>query len=486
MFVALLPFFALGAQAIVAVEYSSFFGDSQCNSTHPDGNGCTRTQAYWRNHHSGGNSPNNDIPWPNAFDLGRSIFSSPNSTTLAALLLKNGVYSFDDTKCTRSFLANGTFQETSGCDTPLLTYHDHLVSNQYNGPCQIAFRQYVAATLNINSGACFTPDVPDALIYLAGLLFSPTYCAHDWSLTPAVVNSAFPNWEDEKDVLDCYNNGCAGIVNGECLPKYGPEHCPIGSFNATLECPPGPNDCLYLPCVGGCTQTQGYWKNHRLSKKRKQSQPWNEICEGQSTFIDSYVAPPDCTSACPLEKRFFFGDPATVGCSPGNYFTLESVLTTANSKGQACLIAGKQIIAAELNHECTQACLPDAVASALAGAKSILAEYCIKLGTTCPSVGLDSSVNTPSNTSIAAARRQLLAHAEILADYNEGDHGPGACSDLDIVTESALAEEDVPAVVEANSVLNIVTLIICAVTALIVLVMFATGMRSEVYGSKKD
>jgi hypothetical protein len=396
---------------------------SVCTGTEDDG--CTRTQGYWKNHYTGGNAPNNDDPWPAAVDYGRTHALATNSSYSG--YLAHGIYVFDDAKCYKVTLAGlGEIP----CGTPAGSYHDQLISNSYNTEvCQIVFRQYTAASLNLAAGACASGEVFDALEYIGDMLWSGnTSCvSNNWSVPPASVVANYANWETHKDVLDCYNNGCGGIVGGECKPKYGPEHCPIGSFNATVECPPEPDDCPFYPCDGGCTQTQGYWKNHRLSKKRKQSQPWNDICVGQTEYLnETYDAPASCGVDCPLEKRYFFGTP---NCTTSFYYTLETVLTTPNPKGQACLIAGKQVIAAELNSICAGACLPDGVASALAGAKAILGQYCSSLE--CGGVGLDSSVNKPPNSTVAGARRQLLVYSEILTDYNEGDHGPGHCSDLD-------------------------------------------------------
>lgn len=109
--------------------------------------------------------------------------------------------------------------------------------------------------------------------------------------------------------------------------------------------------------------------------------------------------------------------------------------------GQACIIAGRQIIAAELNSICTGACVPPPIAFALDGAKTIVQQYCVDLSCGSSS-GLDSSV---TNTTLIEARRQVLEFAELLTGYNTGLHGPGHCvsgSGLEAEVEEHVAEAD--------------------------------------------
>jgi hypothetical protein len=365
------------------------------------------------------------LPWPDAVDWPKSVLLSDGVTEANYDLRR-----FTDTGCTSETPASTPVAVAVACGTPKTTFHLQLVTSDYqNDICQLVFEQYAVALLNMASGACAKDETFAALMYLGNMLWNGTEACQSqaWLLTLNEAQMYFPQWEAQLAVLECYNGGCAGIVEianqDVCLPTYGPEHCPVGSFNASAQCPQPPDDCPYYPCEGGCTQSQGYWKNHRLSKKRKRSHPWDDVCAGQEAYIQSYPPSPDCGLAadCPLEKRFFFGEPSCI--SGRDLYTLEEVISTPSAGGQACLIAGRQIIAAELNSICTGACVPPPIAFALAGAKSIVQQYCVELPCDSSS-GLDSSV---TNTTLVEARRQALEFAELLTGYNTGFHGPGHC-----------------------------------------------------------
>lgn len=136
----------------------------------------------------------------------------------------------------------------------------------------------------------------------------------------------------------------------------------------TVTCKPPPEP--------GCTLTQGYWKTH--SKYGP--------------------APYDATWALIGEDTPFF--------SSGK--TWYQAINTSSAGGNAYYILAHQYIAAKLNLAGGTSSTP-AVNAALAGAEAFFATY------------------TPSSTLSKSVRAQAIAYAGTLADYNEGDIGPGHC-----------------------------------------------------------
>ncbi len=136
----------------------------------------------------------------------------------------------------------------------------------------------------------------------------------------------------------------------------------------TVTCKPPPEP--------GCTLTQGYWKTH--SKYGP--------------------APYDATWALIGEDTPFF--------SSGK--TWYQVINTPPAGGNAYYILAHQYIAAKLNLA-GGASSTAAVDAALAGADTFFSTY------------------TPSSTLSKSVRAQAIAYAGTLADYNEGDIGPGHC-----------------------------------------------------------
>jgi hypothetical protein len=136
----------------------------------------------------------------------------------------------------------------------------------------------------------------------------------------------------------------------------------------TCEAPPKP----------GCTLTQGYWKTH--SKYGP--------------------APYDATWALIGEDTAFF--------SSGK--TWYQAINTSSAGGNAYYILARQYIAAKLNLAGGASSTP-AVSSALAWADGFFASH------------------TPVSPLSKALRAQVVAYAGTLADYNQGDIGPGHCSD---------------------------------------------------------
>jgi hypothetical protein len=136
----------------------------------------------------------------------------------------------------------------------------------------------------------------------------------------------------------------------------------------TVTCKPPPSP--------GCTLTQGYWKNHSKYGPAKYDATWALIGEDTAFF------------------------------SSGK--TWYQAINTSSAGGNAYYILARQYIAAKLNL-LAGASSTAAVTAALAGAEEFFSTY------------------TPTSTLSKAVRAQAIAYAGTLADYNEGDIGPGHC-----------------------------------------------------------
>ncbi len=136
----------------------------------------------------------------------------------------------------------------------------------------------------------------------------------------------------------------------------------------TVTCKPPPEP--------GCTLTQGYWKTHSKYGPAPYDATWALIGEDTTFFLSG--------------KTWY------------------QAINTSSAGGNAYYILAHQYIAAKLNLAGGASSTP-AVNAALAGAEAFYAAY------------------TPTSTLSKAVRAQAIAYAETLADYNEGDIGPGHC-----------------------------------------------------------
>jgi hypothetical protein len=135
-----------------------------------------------------------------------------------------------------------------------------------------------------------------------------------------------------------------------------------------------------VPCAGGCTLTQGYWKTH----SNKGPAPYDDAWKNLSA----------------LEE-------ATVFFSSGK--TWLGVFQTP-PKGNAYFNLAHQYMAARLN-VLNGASTTPAVDAALAWATTFF------------------GANTPSTALSASIKNQVLSNASLLDQYNNGLVGPGHCSE---------------------------------------------------------
>jgi hypothetical protein len=140
------------------------------------------------------------------------------------------------------------------------------------------------------------------------------------------------------------------------------------TVTVTCKTPPEP----------GCTLTQGYWKTHSKYGPAPYDARWALIGEDTAFF------------------------------SSGK--TWYQAINTSSAGGNAYYILARQYIAAKLNLAGGASSTPG-VSSALAWADGFFASH------------------APVSTLSKALRAQVVAYAGTLADYNQGDIGPGHCSD---------------------------------------------------------
>jgi len=134
-----------------------------------------------------------------------------------------------------------------------------------------------------------------------------------------------------------------------------------------------------VPCAGGCTLTQGYWKTHSENGPAPYDNVWALLPSGAST-------------------PFFLSGQTWLG-----------VFWTAPA-GNAYYILADQYMAAKLNI-LNGASAPQAVTTAIGNAEAFF------------------NAKTPLSTLTKAQRAQILTLAATLDQYNNGLIGPGHCSE---------------------------------------------------------
>jgi hypothetical protein len=140
--------------------------------------------------------------------------------------------------------------------------------------------------------------------------------------------------------------------------------------------------CLTLICEDGCTRTPGYWKTHSEFGSAPFDNTWEDLPDGAATdfFLSGQI-----------------------------YY---EVLSTPR-RGNAYYILAFQWIGARLNMLAGTSA-PDEVLDAFDDAQELFETY------------TPSQIGALSGGS--SLRRQFIGLAEILADYNEGEIGPGHCN----------------------------------------------------------
>jgi hypothetical protein len=436
-----------GSAAAVAVEYAGLvaaaYPGGDCNTANFSlTRGCALTQEYWRTHNSAATAEELNVPWPGepvspSANLCLDIFRSKQSGLVYpyAYFMSEGSYYVVN----QSGLISGIPFFAAGAVSPLAAMS--------GGPsaCYAHAPQYIAAVNNLCSGACYgyggqLSPVWVALELEANFLFG-THC----QTTPSGPYNVSGSLAAARALLERYNSGGQVFTATGCDLEYGPYQCESQEDNLTAT-PCRGGDAPTDVCVGGCTYTRGYWKKNSLpsdetvlaacpGKKCGQIPfQWNKVCDlawvnsTDGVACTSTVDPLSCSSS--LERSSY---------SPYiPALTWQGVLNFP-SNGDACIIAAKQLIPAELNIHCGFSCIPATVATAMAEAKAILLLECSDM-TAQGANGLGPSVNNPNSTS-TLNRRRLLAAAEILSAYNSGyETGPGHCGET-LIAQAVEAEE---------------------------------------------
>jgi hypothetical protein len=171
---------------------------------------------------------------------------------------------------------------------------------------------------------------------------------------------------------------------GECGEYQVPNTALIVESDSGEESSDSWTVTVTVPCSGGCTLTQGYWKTHSEYGPAPYDDNWANLADGANT-------------------PFFL--------SGMSYY---EVLWTP-PQGNAYFILAHQYIAAELNT--LNGAAPDAVTDALAAAEALF------------------QASTPDQVAALRGRAgkeqraQFTDLAGVLDDYNSGLIGPGHCSE---------------------------------------------------------
>jgi hypothetical protein len=411
---------------------------------------CTQTPNYWATHNSKETVPENDIVWPGlvASASPNFLLSCPDvfiggplnySTVLNYRMIELGYLLYDGitlaTPNFRRFFSDGT---QFGGVTPL-----QVMKSTETSICYVYGRQYISVNLNLCSGTCFgyggiNSTLFDSMQLMATFLFG-TDCQ----------TNATGNYDPSNDlmaaynVLVGYNNGEQEYTSSGCELKYGPYHCEARVDDTPCRAPPV--DCPTDTCVGECTRSQNYWNKNSLNAKSNDTSmgQWASVCDlewidaQQNINCPGTVFVPGVCNATLEKTPYAPWIPA---------LTWRGVLRTAANK-DACLIAAKRIITAELNINCGGSCTTETLESVIAEAKAIMLVECADIvGTGAKGAGpYINGLNdtTASNSTSGGNRRRLLSLASYIANYNNGfGVGPGYC-DEDIT--SAITVEEVAA-----------------------------------------
>jgi hypothetical protein len=433
--------------------------------------GCTFDLNYWATHNgdifTGGHTLaalNRLVSWP--ADANSELISNVLTLINPSTAQPNIPFCFDMGRYVeRTAAPNVTLQvgETLVSETkPFTGDYTYLAllravqSGSLATPCALLSAEYITAILNQCNRACQPDGFNSTLLSVAALVYSAE-CYGD--STTLLAGPPTGPWETYLETLKNYNTGrVAYSNNGTCAPIVEPGYCYTGPgvkpANVTCVVPVPPCD-LAFPCDGGCTEASGYWKSHRMSAqnagKKKSVIGWDDVCD--ASFLNETKA----GSELALEMLPFLGTGITWGA-----------MLDTKDKGDACVVAAKEIIAAELNTNCHQsACIPAEIQSALDTATAAVTAHC-----TGPTTHCTAGLGLCPQTNLTDARRDLLAQATFLEGYNTGIYGPGACSV--VLTAAAATEETVASIDE--TVDTTFGLVVAVLVMSIVIVLAVGGM----------
>jgi hypothetical protein len=148
-----------------------------------------------------------------------------------------------------------------------------------------------------------------------------------------------------------------------------------------------------IPCLTGCTLTQGYWKTHSEFGPAPYDETWGKLDANEDGDYEGASEP-------------FFD----------TGYTYYEIFQMAPKGGNAYIILAHQWIAAQLN-TLNGAYIPSDVLDAWNEAAGLLTTYA-------------SELDIPKDTA-PDDRARAIELAGILDMYNNGDIGPGYCTDVE-------------------------------------------------------
>jgi hypothetical protein len=217
------------------------------------------------------------------------------------------------------------------------------------------------------------------------------------------------------DVTDSYAGALGTVCYAGGVPKTFTYTRDIGPYNQcgdyTVESPASfeSNDThttgsdswtinVYVPCGGGCTLTQGYWKTHSEFGPAPYDSTWAMLPNGASTIFF-------------LSGQSWY---QVFWTSPGNGSMAKNTPdppASRESVKHAYYILAHQYMAAKLN------ILKGASSTPAVDAAIVWAETCF------------FNIYSPSSNVNKTVSQQAISYASLLDQYNSGLIGPGHCSE---------------------------------------------------------
>lgn len=323
--------------------------------------------------------------------------------------------------------------------TPLAIFK-HTYEHPMQQVCNRFVNAYMTANLNLCGGSCASQELRDTMATAAEYVWgsaNQSGCMFNLDANATLQAVLDPLTA----VLESYNRGhvlldLASPTN--CTVQYGSGACPKVYVNSTVyQCQDQTAICdSGIACQGGCTEMQGFWRNHRfVAQKKKTSGSYADYCA--SSFRDQWATGSSCgftdtDGALKLECRRAYVRPGGTGATCDD-LSISDVFAAKPKKGEACVTSVRQMLAAEFNEGCfeTAACMPAEIRATLEAMWDIVEEHCQCQG----------SLNEHVVNETLAARHALVRYTKVVEGYNAGDYGPGSCGDILAVTAPLTATE---------------------------------------------
>lgn len=451
---ALLACFAGVAQAFTLTELVQIYANNKnvfapyltCDpGNYSNTQNCLQTSQYWATQNGLSPIPENNMPWPGAFDDGvnglcydyyrgygenvvfTNYFNPSNNVTVEELYqvwdiyAQPMIYFFNETyfaSLTYPSVISGGSVIVPDQGEPLLfnvsgTTYLQLLQAPAESICRKIAKEYITTTLNICNGACHgqkNETVDYAMLIMSMILFNPDGCYNDPDANITLSADEAARFQVLKD----YNRGVVDLQSGECTLRYGPPVCGAIPNNGSYCDETGDEGACYGDyCEGGCTMSKNAWK-----KAKNAPTTWASFCpQSWMSSVPNY--------SNTLETTPYYNAPALTWAQ----------MIDANPRGEACVVAAQQLMAAQLNQNCFLACSTTSVDSVMAELDALLNTYCLSLSQNSKGKFVGGFGKTNSTD-----RRRALLLADFLKSYNTGRYvGPGSCDSQDSLILAAAA-----------------------------------------------